>query len=149
VDVADRGLAKTTIVGLPDVAVKESIERVRTVIVNSGYVFPMTRLLINLAPADIRKEGPNFDLPITVGLLLAEQVIQSQKHRRLFFAGELSLDGRLCLINGVINLAILAKSCRAEGIVVPESNASEAAAVGGIDVIPAATLCGVVGSSTG
>ena len=149
VDVADRGLAKTTIVGLPDAAVKESIERVRTAMINSGYGFPMTRLLINLAPADIRKEGPNFDLPIAVGLLLAEQIIQSQKHRHLLFAGELSLDGRLRPIKGAINLAILARSRHAEGIVVPEANASEAAAVGRIKVIPASTLAGVVGFLNG
>ncbi len=75
IDVADRGLAKTTIVGLPDMAVKESIERVRSAIVNSGYSFPMTRMLVNLAPENIFKEGPDFCLPIAIGLLLAEQVI--------------------------------------------------------------------------
>jgi magnesium chelatase family protein len=77
VDVADRGLAKTMIVGLPDAAVKEAIERVRSAVSNSGYPFPMSRLLVNLAPADIRKEGPTFDLPIALGLLLAERVIES------------------------------------------------------------------------
>ena len=100
VDVADRGLAKTTIVGLPDAVVKESIERVRSAIVNSGYSYPMSRMLVNLAPADIRKEGPSFDLPIAVGLLLAEQVIQTQTHKRLLFARELALDGRLRSVNG-------------------------------------------------
>ena len=145
VDVADRGLAKTTIVGLPDAAVKESVERVRSAIQNSGYAFPMSRMLVNLAPADIRKEGPIFDLPIAVGLLLAEQVIQSQKHKRLLFAGELALDGRLRPVRGVINLAILAKEIGATGIIVPQDNASEAAAVGGIDVYAADTLASVVG----
>ncbi len=144
-DVGDQGLAKTTIVGLPDAAVKESIERVRSATVNSGYPFPMSRLLVNLAPADIRKEGPIFDLPIAVGLLLAEQVIQTQRHKKFLFAGELALDGRLRPINGVINLAILARSCGLDGIVVPVDNASEAAAVGGIDVYPADTLASVVG----
>lgn len=145
VDVADRGLAKTTIVGLPDAAVKESIERVRSAIGNSGFPFPLSRLLVNLAPADIRKEGPIFDLPIAVGLLLAEQVIQSVKHKRLLFAGELALDGRLRPINGAINLAILASHLKMDGIVVPLENASEAAAVGGIAVYPADTLASVVG----
>ena len=145
VDVADQGLAKTTIVGLPDAAVKESIERVRSAIVNSGYPFPMSRLLVNLAPADIRKEGPIFDLPIAVGLLLAEQVVRTQNHKRLLFVGELALDGRLRPVNGVINLAILARSSGMRGIVVPVDNASEAAAVGGIDVYPADTLASVVG----
>ncbi|MBI1338137.1 MAG: YifB family Mg chelatase-like AAA ATPase [Phycisphaera sp.] len=145
VDVADRGLAKTTIVGLPDAAVKESIERVRSAIVNSGYPFPMSRLLINLAPADIRKEGPSFDLPIAVGLLLAGQVIRSQRHKRLLFAGELALDGRLRPIHGAINLAILARKLELDGIIVPTENASEAAAVNAVSVYPADTLASVVG----
>ncbi len=109
VDVADQGMPHTMIVGLPDAAVKESIERTRSAIINSGYPFPMSRLLVNLAPADIRKEGPIFDLPIAIGLLLAGQVIQTQRHKRLLFAGELALDGRVRPINGVINLAILAQ----------------------------------------
>jgi magnesium chelatase family protein len=144
VDVADRGLAKTTIVGLPDAAVRESLERVRSAIGNSGYPFPMVRLLVNLAPADVRKEGPVFDLPIAVGLLLAEQVIQTQNHKRLLFAGELALDGRIRPINGVINLAMLAASMGMDGVVVPTENASEAAAVGDIEVYPADTLATVV-----
>ncbi len=144
VDVADRGLAKTTIVGLPDAAVKESIERVRSAISNSGYPFPISRLLVNLAPADIRKEGPIFDLPIAIGLLLAQQAIETQRHKRLLFAGELALDGRLRSVNGVINLAILARSMGMQGVVVPADNASEAAAVGDIDVYPADSLASVV-----
>lgn len=145
VDVADRGLAKTTIVGLPDAAVKESIERVRSAIMNSGYSYPMSRLLISLAPADIRKEGPIFDLPMAVGLLLAEQVIQTQRHRKLLFAGELALDGRLRPVNGVVNLAILANQRGFDGVVVPVDNAGEAAVVGGIDVYPVDSLSSVVG----
>jgi magnesium chelatase family protein len=144
VDVADRGLAKTTIVGLPDAAVKESIERVRSAISNSGYPFPMSRMLVNLAPADIRKEGPVFDLPIAVGLLIAEQVIQTQRHRSLLFAGELALDGRVRPINGAINLAILAKKLGMEGVIVPLENAKEAATVGGIAVYPTDSLATVV-----
>jgi magnesium chelatase family protein len=144
VDVADRGLAKTTIVGLPDAAVKESIERVRSAIGNSGYPFPTSRMLVNLAPADLRKEGPLYDLPIAIGLMLAEQVIQTQRHQRLLFAGELALDGRLRSIKGAINLAYLAQRLQVDGIVVPVDNASEAAAVGSIDVYPADTLASVV-----
>lgn len=145
VDVAETGLPTTTIVGLPDTAVKESIERVRSAITNTGYVFPMTRLLVNLAPADIRKEGPSFDLPIAVGLLLAEKVIRTQSHKQLLFAGELALDGRLRPINGAINLAILAKHQKMRGLVLPVDNAKEAAAVGGVDIYPADTLASVVG----
>jgi len=144
VDVADRGLAKTTIVGLPDAAVKESIERVRTAMINSGYPFPGSRMLVNLAPADIRKEGPIFDMPIAVGLLIAQEVIHTRRHVDLLFAGELSLDGRLRPVNGAINLAILARETGAKGVVVPRENASEAAAVGDVDVFPADTLADVV-----
>lgn len=145
VDVADRGLAKTTVVGLPDTAVKESIERVRSAIINSGFPFPMSRMLVSLAPADIRKEGPIFDLPIAVGLLLAERAIQTQRHKRLLFAGELALDGRLRPVNGVVNLTILARQRGFEGVVVPIDNAPEAAVVGDIEVYPADTLGSVVG----
>lgn len=145
VDVADAGLPKTTIVGLPDAAVKESIERVRSAMVNSGYPFPMARLLVNLAPADIRKEGPSFDLPIAVGLLVAERVIQTPRHKRLLFAGELALDGRIRPVKGVINLAILAKRLKMQGVVAPSENASEAAAVGGVAIYPADSLASVVG----
>ncbi|MCE9592113.1 MAG: YifB family Mg chelatase-like AAA ATPase [Planctomycetes bacterium] len=145
VDVADRGLAKTTIVGLPDTAVRESIERVRSAIINSGYTFPMSRLLVNLAPADIRKEGPIFDLPIAVGLLIAEKAVLTARHKRLLFAGELALDGRLRPVNGIINLALLAKKLGVEGVVVPVENAAEAAAVDGIHVYPADSLSSVVG----
>jgi magnesium chelatase family protein len=144
VDLAETGVLKTTIVGLPDAAVKESIERVRSAIANSGYPVAMSRLLVNLAPADIRKEGPSFDLPIAIGLLLAGQTITTRKHKKLLFAGELALDGRLRPINGVINLAILAQSLAFDGIVVPLENAGEATAVGGITVYPADTLAGVV-----
>lgn len=145
VDIAEVGFPGTTIVGLPDAAVKESIERVRSAMTNSGYPFPLARLLVNLAPADIRKEGPNYDLPIAVGLLLASQVIQTENHRDLLFAGELALDGRIRPINGAINLAILARRMGARGIVVPAANAQEAAAAGGIEVYAADTLTAVVG----
>jgi len=145
VDVAERGLSKTTIVGLPDAAVKESIERVRSAMINSGYRFPMTRLLVNLAPADIRKEGPIFDLPIAVGLLLASEAIQTRRHLRYLFAGELALDGRVRPVNGVVNLAILARRLKLDGVVVPVANASEAAVVGEIEVIPADSLASIVG----
>lgn len=149
VDVCEGGLPRTTIVGLPDAAVKESVERVRSAIVNSGYPFPMARLLVNLAPADIRKEGPVYDLPIAVGLLLAAQVIQTPRHKRLLFAGELALDGRLRPVNGVINLAILAKRLGVEGVVVPTDNAEEARAVDGIEVYPMDALSSVVGFLNG
>lgn len=145
VDIGESGLPKTTTVGLPDTAVKESTERVRSAMINSGFPFPMGRLLVNLAPADIRKEGPIFDLPIAVGLLIAQQVIRTQNHRKLMFAGELALDGRLRPINGAINLALLARQKGMRGIIVPVENADEASSVGGIDVLPADSLASVAG----
>lgn len=149
VDVMEAGLPKTTIVGLPDAAVKESVERVRAAMQNSGYPFPMARLLVSLAPGDVRKEGPVYDLPIAVGLLLAEGVIQGDEHRGLALAGELALDGRLRPIKGAINLALLAKQQGLGAVVVPVDNASEASAVGGLDVLPAPTLGEVVAHLNG
>ena len=149
VDVKDTGFEGTTVVGLPDAAVKESSERVKSAIANAGFTVPAGRLLFNLAPADVRKEGPVYDLPLAVGLLLANQTIRSRAHRRLMFAGELALDGALRPIKGVINMAILARRCREAGadiagVVVPAANAAEAVAVSGIEVYPAATLAQIV-----
>jgi len=144
VDVAEAGIYRTTVVGLPDAAVKESIERVRSAITNSGYPFPMARMLVNLAPADVRKEGPAYDLPIAVGLLLAEGVITTRRHKQLLLAGELALDGRVRPVAGVINLALLAKQMGLEGVVVPLDNAREAGAVEGIEVYPVDSLAGLV-----
>ncbi|MBI1370052.1 MAG: YifB family Mg chelatase-like AAA ATPase [Planctomycetes bacterium] len=145
VDVADRGLTKTTIVGLPDASVKESIERVRAATMNCGFPFPVSRLLVNLAPADVKKEGPMYDLPIAVGLLIANQTIETQHHRDLLMASELALDGRLRPVRGVISMAMLARQLGVRGIIVPLDNAAEAAAVGGIEVYPADSLTSVVG----
>ncbi|MEM6458105.1 MAG: YifB family Mg chelatase-like AAA ATPase [Planctomycetota bacterium] len=149
VDVAEDGLPKTTVVGLPDAAVKESVERVRSAIVNSGYPFPMARLLVNLAPADIKKEGPVYDLPIAVGLLRAAQVLRPGAGKGLVFAGELALDGRLRPVRGAINLSLLARRRGAPGVVVPTENAEEAAAVEGVEVYPADSLASVVGFLNG
>ena len=144
VDVGDAGMPSHTIVGLPDAAVKESIERVRTAIINSGYPFPAARLLVNLAPADIKKEGPSFDLPVAIGFLLASEAIETDRHRRLLFTGELALDGRLRPISGVINMALLCRQLGLEGIVVPAENADEARAVSEVSVYPADSLASVV-----
>ncbi len=145
VDIADRGMSRSLIVGLPDAAVKESLERVRSSIANSGYMLNQEPMLVNLAPADVPKQGPAFDLPIAVGLLVAQRVIQTQKHRRVMFAGELALDGRVRPINGAINLAILARDMKMDGVIVPVDNAPEATTPGGINVYPADTLASVVG----
>lgn len=144
VDVVHDTIPKTFIVGLPDAAVKESVERVRAAVTNTGYPFALARTVINLAPADKRKEGPVYDLPIAVGILLSENVINTDRHKRLMFAGELALDGRVRPVAGIINLALLCKELGFEGVVVPVDNAHEAAAVDGIEVYPADSLASVV-----
>jgi len=103
VDVSKSGLAKSVIVGLAQMAVKESIERVRRAIINCGYAFPRHALLINLAPADVKKEGPALDLPIAIGLLRGTNFITTDRHREFLIAGELALDGRLKKIKGSLH----------------------------------------------
>ncbi|MEE9405044.1 MAG: YifB family Mg chelatase-like AAA ATPase [Algisphaera sp.] len=149
VDVADSGLPKVQVVGLPDAAVKESVERVRSATINSGYTFPDGRVLMSLAPGDKPKSGPVYDLPLAIGLLCARQVITTDRHRGFLFAGELALDGRLRPIHGAINLALLARQVNAQGVVVPAANAAEASAVTGVQVYPAETLGQVVGFLNG
>ncbi len=139
-DVSQRGLAKVTLVGLPQAAVKESVERVRRAIINSGYAFPGHAVLINLAPADVKKEGPSLDLPVAIGLLRATNFIQNDNHRDYLIAGELALDGRLRRIKGALSLALLAKALGKKGVILPEENRREAAVVEGIEVYPVSSL---------
>src|SRR5262245_40923873 len=140
VDVANRGLAKTIIVGLAQTAVKESIERVKRAIINSGYAFPGHHLLINLAPADVKKEGPALDLPMAIGVLRGTNFIQNDRHKEFLIAGELALDGRLRKIKGTLSLALLAKQRKMRGVIIPQENAREAAVVEDLEVYPVATL---------
>ena len=128
------GLPGIVVVGLPDTAVQESKERVKAALKNSGYAFPMRRIVINLTPADLRKEGPSFDLPISVGILAAsEQVIPTHLEKYLFL-GEVSLDGSLRPVAGVLAIAAVAKKLGIKGLVVPRINAQEAAVVEGLEV---------------
>jgi magnesium chelatase family protein len=140
VDVSQRGLSKTTIVGLAQTAVKESIERVRRAIINGGFPFPGHALLINLAPADVKKEGPSLDLPIAIGLLRASGSIETDVHKQFLIAGELALDGRLRKIKGALSLAMLAKEKKMRGVILPAENSHEAAVVEGIEVFPMTNL---------
>lgn len=134
VDVADKGFPAFNIVGLPDKAVGEARERVRTALVNCGYAFPQKKITINLAPADVPKEGSAYDLPIAIGILVANEDIEL-KERGLFF-GELSLDGSLRHTKGALLLALFAKKVEMIRIFVPVESANEAAVVEGIEVIP-------------
>jgi len=144
VDIATRGVEKSMIVGLPQAAVKESAERVRRAIINSGYAYPQHKLLINLAPADVKKEGPSLDLPIAIGILRGSNFIQNERHKHYLIAGELALDGRLRKIKGALSLALLAKQKKFKGVILPEENAREAAVVEGIEVYPVSSLAQAV-----
>lgn len=149
VDVARRGFAGATVVGLPDVAVKESIERVRSAMQNSGYDFPRYKTVINLAPADLRKEGPIFDLPIALGISFANGNVVGEEANGYLVAGELALDGRVRPIRGALSAAILAKERAMRGIILPVENAPEAAVVDGLDVIPVSSLTEATGFLSG
>lgn len=135
------GLPSFSIVGLPDKAIEESKERVRAAIKNSGVFFPQHRLTINLAPADVKKEGPSFDLPIAVGILLAdEQFDQIKEFEESLFLGELSLDGKLRHVSGVLPIAMFAVEKGYKKIFLPKVNAAEAALVHGIEIVPVENL---------
>jgi len=139
VDIASQGLPSFTIVGLPDKAVEESRERVRSAIKNSGADFPAKRITVNLAPADLPKEGPSYDLPIALGILIASGQIETDITDAIFM-GELSLDGRLRHTNGVLPQALLAKEKNLKRIFLPSINAKEAAILTGIKIYPLNTL---------
>lgn len=128
VDVAG-GLPKTIVVGLPDAAVQESKERVKAALKNSGFAFPVRKIIINLTPADLRKEGPSFDLPISVGILAASEQVNAQLLGDHLFLGEVSLDGSLRAVAGVLPIAAAAPSLGISGLIVPKDNAQEAAVV--------------------
>ncbi len=132
-------LPSLTIVGLPDAAVREASERVRAAIVNSQLAYPRGRLTVNLAPADLRKEGPAFDLPIAVGLLAASGQINDPLDESLF-VGELSLDGRVRHVHGVLSIALAAHSMGIKTLYVPAEDAAEAALIPDLEVIPVDTL---------
>ncbi|MGZ4964013.1 MAG: YifB family Mg chelatase-like AAA ATPase, partial [Limisphaerales bacterium] len=128
------------IVGLPDAAVKESRDRVSTALTNSGYTFPMGRVTINLAPADVRKEGPSFDLPIAIGMLAASEQIETDQLDNYAMVGELALTGALRSVKGVLPIAWQARAEKKAGLIVPFENAAEAAVVEGLNVIPVRNL---------
>ena len=145
-----RGLPAWNMVGLPEAAVREARDRVRSALLNSGFEFPLRHITVNLAPADKRKDGSHFDLPVAIGLLLASGQIQmkrdasehteDQENALPFMIGELALDGRLNPVPGVLPLAMHARDNGFMRLIVPEGNASEAVLVEGIEVLPAANL---------
>ncbi|MCP4593548.1 MAG: YifB family Mg chelatase-like AAA ATPase [bacterium] len=149
IDVSPHGFAGATVVGLPDAAVKESIERVRSAIQNSGYTFPRYKTVVNLAPADVRKEGPVFDLPIALGIVFGGGEVIPEHDANYLVLGELALDGRVRVVKGVLSAALLAKERGLRGIIVPEENAREAGVVEGLEVIPVSSLTQALGFLSG
>ena len=128
------------VVGLPDTAVKESRDRVMTALINSGYNFTFGRTTINLAPADVKKEGPSFDLPIAIGMLAASDQIETDQLENFLMVGELALDGTVRPVKGVLPIALRARADGRTGVFVPPENAAEAAVVKNLQVIPVRNL---------
>jgi len=131
-----RGLPAFSVVGLPDAAVRESRERVRAAIVNSGLDFPQKRITVSLAPSDLRKAGPGFDLAIAAAILVASDQLPAAILGEWVLAGELALDGSLRRVRGALAIAEAARSCGARGVALPSANAAEAAMIDGVEVAP-------------
>ena len=138
------GLPMFSVVGLPDATVKESRDRVRAALKNTGFQFPLKRITMNLAPADIKKEGAGFDLPMAVGLLVADGTIDGDRLRDYALVGELSLDGRVKPIRGLLSMAMACRDRGVKGFIVPAANAHEAAAVDGLQVYAGEDLSQIV-----
>ena len=141
-------------VGLPDAAVRESRDRVRAAMKNSGYLIPPTHITINLAPADIKKEGAGFDLPIAIGILSAYGALQSSGPgsadlKDFLLVGELGLDGGLRPVPGILPIAVLARARGIRNLILPAVNAPEAAVVEGVHVFPVTSLADVIELLTG
>ena len=146
------GLPNFEIVGLPDVRVKEAKERVKTAIKNSGIEFPSRKIIVNLAPADIRKEGTFFDLPIAIGILMALKEISKIKIKNFestIFLGELSLDGKINRVNGVLPMCIEALELGIKRVVLPKENAIEASIIKDLEIIPVEDLLDAIEYITG
>ena len=138
------GMPGFEIVGLPDTSIKEAKERVKTAIRNSGYELKSRKIVINLAPADTKKEGSFFDLPIAVGILESLGEVNKDKIENIAFIGELSLDGKLNSVNGILPMCIEAKKLGIQKIIIPIQNAKEAAVVEGIEILGAKNLNQVI-----
>jgi magnesium chelatase family protein len=150
VDVSPGAMPKTTLVGLPEAAVRESTHRVERAIVNSGFIRPKDRIVINLAPAELPKQAASFDLPITLGILAGSGQLQSELFSEYAVVGELALDGSARPVRGALSMAMAAaRQAGLRGIVVPAESASEAAVVQEIEVIPIASLGQAVGFFAG
>ncbi len=144
VDITSKGLPHFSMVGLPDAAVKESKDRIKAALKNIGFNFPLKQITVNLAPADLKKEGSSFDLPIAIGIVAAEGAITTNALGEYLLAGELSLDGKIKPIRGALPIALEAKKLGLKGVVLPKENAAEAAVVNGIDIFGMESLPEVI-----
>ena len=149
VDVSSASMPKTVLVGLAEAAVRESTHRVERALVNSGYRRPIDRIVINLAPADLKKDAGGFDLPIALGMLLGSGQVAFERPGDFAILGELALDGETRPIKGVLAMALAAAKSGKTGLIVPTANAAEAAVVEGIDVYPVGSLAEAVGFLSG
>jgi magnesium chelatase family protein len=150
VDVSPSGLPKTVLVGLPEAAVKESTHRVERAIVNSGFQRPQSRIVINLAPADLPKDAASFDLPIAIGILVGSGQIEADRLGQYIIVGELALDGTTRPTKGALSMAMaVANREGIRGMLVPSPSAAEAAVVEGVEIIPVASLAQAVAFLTG
>ena len=149
VDVSPGAIPKTILVGLPELAVKESTHRVERALVNCGYQRPMDRVVINLAPAELKKDAGSFDLPIALGVLAASGQLTSDVLERYAVVGELALDGSTRPVNGVLSMAIAAATQQLKGVLVPSASARESGVVEGLETIPLGSLTGAVGYLSG
>ena len=148
VDISSAALPRTILVGLAEAATRESVHRIERALVNSGYVRPAERIVINLSPADLPKDAASFDLPIAVGMLHASGQLRSEVLEQYSLVGELALDGALRPVRGVLSMALAARAEGRRRLMVPESNACEAAVVSGIEVIAVGNLSEAVGVLT-
>src|SRR5262245_32404640 len=138
------GMPAFAMVGLPDASVRESRDRVKSAIRNSGFEFPAHRITVNLAPADVRKAGSAFDLPIALGILAAQGIVERRNVSDLIVLGELSLDGTIQPARGVLPIAAAARREGVGGVLLPRVNAREAAIVPGLHVTPVSSLAEAV-----
>ena len=143
VDVSS-GLPSWEVVGLPDISVKEAKERVKTAIKNSNVEFQSKRIVVNLAPADTKKEGSSYDLPIAIGILISMEVINNVNIENTAFIGELSLDGKINGITGILPICLKAKELGIETIIIPNENIKEASIIDGINIYGANSLKEIV-----
>jgi len=139
-----KGLPTFNVIGLPDAAIKEAKERIKSAIQNSGYKFPNKKILVNLSPADVRKEGSHFDLPMAVAMLSSCIELSEKKLSDCVIVGELSLDGRIKKIKGALSIAIMAREAGFKSVIVPHDNRNEAASLEGIDVFAYENLSQVI-----